>query len=494
MISDMQRTGWDSDPSAKLPPGVKLNTIAVTGAVGANVAIADVTVKRSLDAGRERVAPVARVVNRGTSAVPGVKVSLELDGRPDQSRIVTVPASGAIAVEFAAFPLSGVVHAVVRVPHDAVDADNERSALLTPQKSLNVLVLGASSQSNLFLTRALVLAKEPAFAITERVGALSAADLKDKGLVVLNDVAVPGGAVGDRLKSLVEKGGGLVVALGDHASDARSNDAAQALLPAKPAGATDLNGGLGIPFGTIERSHPVFDVFRAPRSGDLLAARFFRHAKLDELPRDSAVRATSDVIARFGDGAAALVERRVGAGRVLLFGAPLDNAWSDLPVQPIYLPLMDRMLMYAAGWKPEGEAHIVGDAVALDAGDYVVISPRGRRITLTGKHPVLPLEERGFYDVRNAADAGAVVNTIASNVDVGESDLTPLNATELATAVQTSGAVTSSQNSDALVASPVEREHRQSLWWYLMVAGFALLAIETVVSNRLSLRTVRKEA
>jgi hypothetical protein len=69
----------------------------------------------------------------------------------------------------------------------------------------------------------------------------------------------------------------------------------------------------------------VFDVFRAPRSGDLMAARFYRHAKLDELPRDSAVRATSDVLARFGDGGAALLERRTGSGRVLMVAAPLEN-------------------------------------------------------------------------------------------------------------------------------------------------------------------------
>ena len=31
-----------------------------------------------------------------------------------------------------------------------------------------------------------------------------------------------------------------------------------------------------------------------------------------------------------------------------------------------------------------------------------------------------------------------------------------------------------------------EAERRQSLWWYLLMAGLLLLAVETVISNRLS--------
>jgi hypothetical protein len=494
LISDMQRIGWDADPSAKLPPGVTLHTIEIKSAGAANLAVASLDVKRTMEAGRERVTPVAKVINRGTAASPNIRLALELDGRPEQTRQFNVPAGGAATVEFTSLPITTPIRAVVRLPDDAVAADNERSALLEPQRAINVLVQGSSTAANLYITRALSLAKEPAFIVTERTGALTAADLKDKAVVVLNDVAVPAGAAGTRLKELVENNGaGLIVAVGERALEGRNNDVARALLPGQAKGITDQARAGGVPFGTIERSHPVFDVFRAPRSGDLLAARFYRHAQIDELPRDSAVRATSDVLARFGDGGAALLERRVGAGRVLMFGAPLDNDWSDLPVQPVYLPLMHRMLMYAAGWKPASASHTIGDAVAIEPGDYVVVSPRSRRITLSSRHPVLPLEERGFYEVRDAARAGSVTSTIASNVDVAESDLTPLNATELATSVQVPASATRAVRA-APVATASERERRQSLWWYLMVIGFALLAIETVVSNRLSRRPIQKEA
>ena len=33
-----------------------------------------------------------------------------------------------------------------------------------------------------------------------------------------------------------------------------------------------------------------------------------------------------------------------------------------------------------------------------------------------------------------------------------------------------------------------ESERRQSLWWYLMLAGLTLLGVETIIANRLSRR------
>ncbi len=494
IISDMQRSGWDGDPTAKLPAGAVLHTVVVSGRAAANLAITDIQVVRTVVDGRERITPTARIVNRAATPVGSVRVALELDGRPEQSRTVEVPASGAVNVEFTPFALTTPVRAVVRIPDDAVPADNERSALLEPGSALGVLVVGPNAASNLFASRSLELAKEPAFAVTERTGAVTVEDLKGKSVVILNDVAIPGGVAGARLAEMVEAGGGLIVAMGERASQARVTTEGRGLLPARPTGVTDRSRDGGVPFGTIERSHPVFDVFRAPRSGDLLAGRFYRHTQLDELASDSIVRTASDVLARFGDGGAALMERRVGQGRVLLLAAPLDNYWSDLPVQPFYLPLMHRMTMYAAGWKQEREARVVGDVVAITPGEYVAVSPAGRRITLAADHPMLPLDERGFYEVRDARNNGRVMQTIASNVDVGESDLTPLDPAEFTAAVQVpAGGVTTSRDA-AAPASETDRERRQSLWWYLMVAGFALLAVETVVSNRLSRRPVRREA
>jgi hypothetical protein len=84
----------------------------------------------------------------------------------------------------------------------------------------------------------------------------------------------------------------------------------------------------------IKTDHPIFEVFK--RSGRLATARVFGY-----------VRATAaegaGVIARFEDGSPALIEATRGGGKLLLFTSTLDASWNDLPLTPIYLPLIRQM-------------------------------------------------------------------------------------------------------------------------------------------------------
>ena len=80
--------------------------------------------------------------------------------------------------------------------------------------------------------------------------------------------------------------------------------------------------------------------------------------------------------------------------------------------------------------------------------------------------------------------AGANPIPLAVNPIVAESDLGPMDPQELASAVL-SGAREPAEEEERS-ASPMERESRQSAWWYLLVLAFVVFAAETVISNRLS--------
>ena len=86
-------------------------------------------------------------------------------------------------------------------------------------------------------------------------------------------------------------------------------------------------------WSALEYGHPVFELFRAPRSGDFSAARFYGY-------RAVTTAAGRQVLARFDDGAPALLERRLGAGRVLLWASSLDLDWNDFAVKPVFLPFV----------------------------------------------------------------------------------------------------------------------------------------------------------
>jgi cell division septation protein DedD len=62
----------------------------------------------------------------------------------------------------------------------------------------------------------------------------------------------------------------------------------------------------------------------------------------------------------------------------------------------------------------------------------------------------------------------------------------PIDPRELVAAVTGHATQAAAQPAPAPEMTREESERRQSLWWYLLLAGLALLAVETVISNRLS--------
>ena len=68
------------------------------------------------------------------------------------------------------------------------------------------------------------------------------------------------------------------------------------------------------------------------------------------------------VLARFTDGRAALMERRVDEARVLLFASDLGHAWNDFPVHPAFVPFMHETIRYATRARRSPRELFVADA------------------------------------------------------------------------------------------------------------------------------------
>jgi hypothetical protein len=134
----------------------------------------------------------------------------------------------------------------------------------------------------------------------------------------------------------------------------------------------------------------------------------------------------------------------------------------------------------------------VGQVVDVSAltkarSNWLVITPSGKRVTSTGP---LELDEQGVYEVRPAGGSQSAPQAVAVNIDPAESDLTPIDPAELVAAVtgraSPTAAASTQSPTEASEFDVKDAEKRQALWWYLLLTGLLLLAVETVVSNRLS--------
>jgi hypothetical protein len=361
-------------------------------------------------------------------------------------------------------------------------------------------------------------------------------------VVILNGRPFPSGAEGTRLRRFVEAGGGLMLVAGERGGwPADASD----MFPGSLGAVEDRDEAAGGRLGQIDYDHPVFDVFRGPRRGDFSTARFYRVRRLQLPPGvggggaggaaggsgqggggaeadGAATGGAADSIflaARFGDGSPALVERRFGEGRVLVWTSTLDAFWTDLALQPVFLPFVHQLVRHASGRTDVLDAFVAGQVLdvtdarametaglgevteALEASEErVVLTPSGadRPLPITGDGHYLELAEQGFYEIRPPGRSDLRPVAVAVNVDPAEADLAPLDAAEVEAALLVgSGGDAVATGADgtgtagAAALRREDREKRQSLWRWLLVGAFGLLALETILSNRLSPRTGR---
>ncbi|MES1254266.1 MAG: BatA and WFA domain-containing protein [Acidobacteriota bacterium] len=486
LISDFQKIGWTSSDDARFPQGTSLSTMSVA-ADTANLSVPSATFARSAFAGQERVAVTAGLTNRGDYGAANVPVVLAVDGHDLETKVVTVAPHASTAVTFAPFTVSDAyVRGTVRAGTDLLAADNTLHFVLSPSAPVSVAIVDGGERTNatLYLKEALAVGTTPAFQVEVVPAArVTPALFTKRAVVIFNDTPLPTAAAGGALEQFVDGGGGVLVVAGERASWPNDKPALSPGLLGMPV---DRLSGRGATLGYLDYSHPVFDIFRAPRSGDFSAARIFRYRAVQPNP-------ASRVLARYDDGGAAAVESRSGAGRVILWTSTLDDTWTDLPTRPVYLPLVHQLVRYLAryeetpAWLTVGQVVDLASAAARIRTGRVVVSPAGTRTTQQAGAPgLLELDEQGVYEIRSAGVTNARPQLIAVNLDPAESDLTPIDIPELVASVTGHATPASAETVVPTTATGEETEQRQGLWWYLLFAGLLLLAAETALSNRLS--------
>ena len=489
LISDFQKSGWDAAQDVKLPAGVTLTTVSVAEPSTSNAALVGLTLAQQAGPKGVIVSATARIVNHAAQPAADRAITLDVDGHRVDARRVTL-APGATTVAFAPFALGGrVARVTARLAPDALPADDVFHAVVTAGGHVPVLIIESANPSpdaSLYLMRSLDVAAAPGFATRlARTDRVTPEDLAAAAVIVLNDARPPSGAAGRALASAVNAGAGLLVVLGERSAWAGDDPD---LLPGRLGAPVDRSGTSGGTLGYVDLSHPAFEIFSSPRSGDLTAARIFRYR---------AITASGKVLARFDDGAVAVAERKVGRGTVIVWTSTFDSYWNDLPLKPVFVPLVHQVMQHLGRyveprpWYTVGDTYDPADAPPVGParrpaadGAFTVLAPSGRTVEPVpgaGTH-IVPLSEAGFYEIRPAAAGGDPI-VVAVNGAAGESDLSPIDPAELAASVSAAAGAPGAGTGHEITVE--EGERRQSLWWYLLVTGLLLLVIEAAVASRL---------
>ncbi len=510
-LSDLAQHGFSVEPPWAAGRGPELVTIDVTdGKPIANRAIVDLKTEPAPHLGPRGVRVSVEVANFGSAPLHELPVTLRVDGKPVTKGLVDVPARGRAQKRFFhVFPLSasdgdiGVHEIAGELPPDALPADDRRFARVEVRRDLRVLVVDGDPRTTrrddevFYLETALRpgdRGDSQLDVVTVAPDELANRRLADFDVVFLCNVKSPDGAA---LQDYVQHGGGLFIALGDNVDPDAYDDALGDLLPSRlqalrTVGATagDRNdgerraGGPGQRLGRVDKNHPLLAPLGEAHAAETLeAARFSRYALFRPTPE-----AERQVLLRFADGAPALIESRYGEGRVLLWASTIDRDWTDLPLQPVFLPLVQQATRYLArAPMREPEAPLVvgqHQEIPLHDGDLrvEVTQPSGRqrnfdRDKVVGRKALAfdATDEPGIYGVAAAGRDGVMRPrrdaTFVVNVDAVESDPTPIDAARLKQLAAGGGA----RVAQAAPKRRVELWHTLGAMLLVLLLGEALL-------------------
>jgi hypothetical protein len=207
-----------------------------------------------------------------------------------------------------------------------------------------------------------------------------------------------------------------------------------------------------------------------------------------ESPRanDDSVR----VLARWNDDAAhpAVIEKRFGIGRVLLWTISADREWSDWPIDPTYV-LAIRSAAQAAAWPDAADDNLTAGHPL----DYSPPEDRPRsnpRITLPNESTPQPMpvennrfhwpqtSRAGIYTLTWQEAAGKQQHELAASFDNLASDLTPISGSQLQTFLGNLSPVIIPYHPGLLTSSTPGRE----IWRTLATTLLGLLVVETLLA------------
>jgi hypothetical protein len=356
----------------------------------------------------------------GTSTPLQQTVRMRQKGQETQKASVQRSADGPEAS--LAIP-PGSTDAVVELqldPDDVLPADNVRGVLLGSDTVHVLLVDGdphpdPRKRETAFLSHALGVA--PRIGRSFAVETLDAQDLSESA-IIRSDVVVMANATLDEkwlplIRRFVGGGGSLWITAGDRVNPRAYGSVLRELLPGRFT-------------ATRMEARPLS--LRSKTLPELEQAKVRGRTPIAEASLDAVVTA------RFSDGATAMLEHRYRNGRVAMMATSIDDAWTDLPYQPVFVPFVLDTLLRLAGRmehsvEPHGSVSLPGSTPSQR---IQVVTPTGRTVDL-GEADRVAFRDTGEIGAYRVLLNGVNGARFAFVVDAppGESDLVSTGAPEV---------------------------------------------------------------
>ncbi|MDQ3622341.1 MAG: VWA domain-containing protein, partial [Verrucomicrobiota bacterium] len=376
VLTDFQRVSFpaDEDPLLgqmiqrlkKLPIAPGITFFNAGAEVNDNVAVESLDFSRLMVGVGQKIQVRANLRNFGDAAYPDLRVYLKADNKEKSvSQLSLGPRETGQVLFTHAFDSPGSHVIEIQAEADPLKADNAYLAAIPVRDKVPVLLVngdpnpeplkGETDFAEIALQPFSAARVELADLISTKVvktDDLNAKALSESAVVILANVRKLSDPALRALEEFVRNGGGLLIFPGNRIESQWYNGAlfregnGLAPLAFGPLAGDLKESAPALAVVSQRFENPALELFNDPRNGSLSDSAVKLWFRLQEPGATPLPEVTT--LARLENGDPFLAEKRFGEGRVILCSTAVDGDWSNLPMRPFYLPLLQRLSVYLA--------------------------------------------------------------------------------------------------------------------------------------------------
>jgi len=263
-----------------------------------------------------------------------VTIELTIDGQPrDRRPINKLKPDSEVQIDLTLPAMNKGIHALTidMYPPDALNCDNRRFALLEVDDPKNVIIATNNPHNQTALMMSAMVqpptlpqSKQRFFTRQLLAGQITETQPQDVLAVFLVDIETIDANTCSLLSKYVAQGGTLIIIPGPNFSP-QTCKAAEQLMPAHVLAVTECSPPVRLTATDLD--HPYLKPFKDPAVDSINDRLIFKRLKLAPPTENSAV------IVPFGNNEPALIEKRLGTGRIILFAFSPETTWSQMGSQ-----------------------------------------------------------------------------------------------------------------------------------------------------------------
>ena len=526
IISDFQKSNWSPQDatlraktierlrSLSLPPEITL--CDTSSEPFENVAVESINFSKLPVGVGQRMRFRTTLHNYGKKPRTNLSVTWTIDGITATPTTISLAAQESTQLLFQqAFTERGPHTLQVSIDHDQLPYDDTAWATIMVSEPLPVLLVnGSPSKEPLegetdFLQLALqprTAQRNPAesFFLTDVVEPATWSEKAILGakVVVLANVATLSVQRIARLEAFVQKGGGLVVFTGPQIDadwyNKNLHRSGRGVLPARIDALQNYKEGSARNPPSLTMpvpGHSILEPFSTSDAPfqDLRIQSWFTLRM--PAPTDAAPQPTT--ILALDDGSPLLLERKFGAGIVLQCAIPCSPTWSNLPTRPAFVPLMQKVIAYAANATSSPQNLSTGDTITaylpkkIGNSTATIITPSGKSFPLA----IQKKDDSVFVEYPDTRLPG--VYTVASDdqpnqlfaVNLSQLESDPEKLSEDATqAIAHQYGASLLHAGDSLEIPPAKGAFGREIWTPLLWTVLIILFLESILLQRFRLK------